>query len=51
VAPNEPPPPALFSTTIVCPSAGEMRSATTRAMMSVVPPGANGTTSFTGLLG
>ena len=27
------------------------RSATTRATMSVVPPGANGTTSRTGLVG
>jgi len=50
-APIEPPPPLLFSTTSVCPSATFARSATTRATMSVVPPGANGTISRTGLAG
>jgi len=43
VAPITPPPPALFSTTTLCPSDLPSGSDITRAMMSVVPPGANGT--------
>jgi len=46
-----PPPPPRFSTTTDCPSARDSGSAMTRAMMSVVPPAANGTSSLTGLLG
>ena len=38
-----PPPPALLTTTTVCPNALPKGSAMVRAMMSVVPPGANGT--------
>ena len=51
VAPITPPPPALFSTTTGWPRALLNGSAITRAMMSVVPPGANGTCSLIGLLG
>src|SRR6478672_12266104 len=50
-APTTPPPPALFSTTTGWPSALASGSAMTRATMSVVPPGAKGTTSLIGLLG
>ena len=50
-APIEPPPPALFSTSTCWPKAPPSFSATMRATMSVVPPGANGTTSRTGLDG
>jgi hypothetical protein len=50
-APMMPPPPALFSTTTVWPSTAPSFSASVRATMSVVPPGAKGTTSRTGLLG
>jgi len=47
----EPPPPPLFSTTRVWPSAWPAFSAMTRAMMSVVPPAAKGTIRRTGLAG
>jgi hypothetical protein len=50
-APTEPPPPALFSTTTCCPRLAPMAGATMRATMSVVPPGAKGTISRTGLVG
>jgi hypothetical protein len=43
--------PALFSTTIGCPSRLRSASATTRPLVSVTPPGANGTTSGSGLSG
>ena len=43
-----PPAPDRFSTTTGCPSDLPRPSATTREMMSVVVPGPNGTTSFTG---
>ena len=43
LAPITPPPPALFTTTTVCPKALPRGSAIVRAMMSVVPPGAKGT--------
>ena len=43
VAPTEPPWPGLLSTTMVWPSAAPSFSPTTRARMSVVPPGAKGT--------
>ena len=49
--PITPPAPARFSTTTVWPSAGCSFSAITRAMMSVVPPGGNGTTIRTGRFG
>jgi hypothetical protein len=51
VAPTTPPPPALFSTITLWPRALPSGSEITRAMMSVVPPGAKGTVSFTTLLG
>ena len=51
LAPTTPPPPALFSITTLWPSARPRGSEMTRAMMSVVPPGANGTCSLTTLLG
>src|SRR5687767_14190029 len=43
--------PALFSTTTGCPSRFESASATTRPLVSVTPPGANGTTSRIGRSG
>ena len=43
VAPTEPPWPGLLSTTMGWPSAAPSFSPTTRARMSVVPPGAKGT--------
>src|ERR1700704_1946267 len=43
--------PALFSTTTGWPSRGASFSATTRAMASVPPPAANGTTRVTARLG
>ena len=51
LAPTMPPPPALFSTITFWPRALPRGSAITRAMMSVVPPGANGTCSLITLLG
>src|SRR5579862_7767592 len=51
VAPITPPAPARFSTTIGCPKAAWTFALVTRATMSVVPPGAKGTTSLTGRLG
>jgi hypothetical protein len=45
------PPPGLYSVTTGCFQAACRRSATMRAMVSVGPPGAKGTISFTGLLG
>ena len=50
-APTTPPPPALFSTTTGWPSTLLNGSAITRAMMSVVPPGAKGTCSLIDLVG
>ena len=43
-----PPAPPTFSTTIGWPSDARMPSATMRAMMSVIPPGGNGTIMVTG---
>jgi len=51
LAPITPPPPALFSTITLWPIALPSGSAIVRATMSVVPPGANGTTSLTILFG
>jgi hypothetical protein len=51
LAPITPPPPALFSTITLCPMAFPRGSEITRATMSVVPPGAKGTTSLTTLVG
>jgi hypothetical protein len=51
LAPTTPPPPALFSTITFWPRFLPRGSEMTRAMMSVVPPGANGTCSFTTLVG
>src|SRR4051812_32005033 len=45
------PAPGLLSTITGCPSACVMPVPSARAMASVPPPGANGTTSFTGLSG
>src|SRR5574341_754003 len=50
-APMVPPPPARLSTTTVCPKASLSFCPMLRAMMSVPPPGANGTTSLTGRTG
>src|SRR5258708_30050021 len=50
-APTPPPAPGLFSTTIGCPSAVDSFSPIVRARMSVVPPGANGTTHLIGFDG
>ena len=44
-------PPARLSTTTDCPHISFSFCASTRAMMSVLPPAANGTTSRTGLAG
>src|SRR5215468_8022376 len=46
-----PPAPGLFSTMTCCPSVVASRCATKRPITSVGPPGENGTTIFTGLLG
>src|SRR6476620_2303666 len=46
-----PPAPPLFSTTNCCGNAWLSAAAVARARMSVVPPGAKGTTIFTGLAG
>ncbi len=46
-----PPAPAWFSTTTGWPSGARIASATTRAMTSVEPPGANGTIKVTGRAG
>ena len=46
--PVVPPAPATFSTTNCWPSAFEKYSPVMRAMMSVGPPAANGTTIVTG---
>src|SRR2546421_4017556 len=43
--------PALFSTTIGCPSRFDSASAITRPVVSVTPPGANGTTRRMGFSG
>src|SRR3989442_4381466 len=50
-APMLPPAPARFSTTNCWPKALESSGAIARARMSVVPPGAKGTTILTGLVG
>src|SRR5687768_8813901 len=44
-------PPALFSTYTLCPSCVVSSCATERAMISEVPPGANGTTKRIGFVG
>ena len=49
--PITPPAPLRFSTTKGWPSVDWRRSAITRAMMSVVPPGGKGTSIFTCLVG
>jgi hypothetical protein len=49
--PITPAPPVRFSTTVGCPNAGPTACATMRATVSVLPPGANGTTKVTGLDG
>jgi len=46
-----PPPPALLSMTIGCPSAFEALSAIARMEISVDPPAGHGTISVTGLVG
>src|SRR5262249_5865130 len=46
-----PPPPGRFSTTTDWPSASPILSATARATIEVLPPGANETTSVIGRLG
>src|SRR3982075_4268134 len=46
-----PPAPARFSTTNGCPNSCDSACAKGRATISVVPPGAKGTISVTGLLG
>ena len=46
-----PPAPATFSTTMVCPSVRDMRSASMRAMVSVGPPAAKGTMRVMGFVG
>ena len=51
LAPMLPPAPARFSTTTCCPSRFERCSAISLAVMSVLPPGAYGTTSVIGLFG
>jgi hypothetical protein len=43
--------PGLFSTTIGCPRRRDSASATTRPLVSVTPPAANGTTSRIGRSG
>ena len=43
--------PGLLSTTTACPSARDKGSAISRAVKSVVPPGALGTTMVMGLSG
>jgi len=45
------PPPARLLTTTVCPQLSEKRWAMSRAMLSVVPPATNGTTSSIGFFG
>src|SRR6476620_11229015 len=50
-APTPPPAPGLFSTMTGWPSAAVSFSPMVRARMSVVPPGANGTTHLMGLPG
>src|SRR2546425_10646403 len=47
----EPPAPARLSTITDCPRTLPRATGTGRATMSVFPPGANGTTRVTGLLG
>ena len=47
--PRLPVAPALFSTTMVAPSASAMRCDSRRARMSLVPPAALGTMIFTDL--
>ena len=51
LAPTMPPPPGLLVTITLWPSALPSGSEMTRATMSVVPPGANGTCSSTGRFG
>jgi hypothetical protein len=45
--PSVPDAPPLLSTIIVCPSAFPISFCNARAMMSVLPPGGNGTTMVT----
>jgi hypothetical protein len=45
------PAPPRLSMTICCPSISPIFGANTRAMMSVLPPGANGTIMRTGFAG
>jgi hypothetical protein len=49
--PSTPPWPGRLSTTTVWPVISDMRCPTTRAMMSLGPPGGNGTISRIGFLG
>src|SRR4051795_4057188 len=46
-----PPAPGLFSTTTDCPHTSCRRLETSRAVISVEPPGVNGTTTRTGFAG
>jgi hypothetical protein len=46
-----PPAPVAFSTMTGCPSEVRIRSPSTRAMVSVAPPAANGTTMVMGFVG
>jgi hypothetical protein len=50
-APMLPPAPALFSTTMGCPSSSVIRAPMMRATVSVGPPAANETTSRIGFEG
>src|SRR5882762_2888976 len=50
-APITPPAPPRFSTTTAWPHFCESFAATVRAVISVPPPGANGTTNVTGFAG
>ena len=50
-APMLPPPPGLFSTMTVWPSASDIRLASRRPIRLTVPPGANGTIMVMGLAG
>src|SRR5690349_6186273 len=50
-APIEPPAPERLSTMNCCPNSCASFAVSTRAMMSVLPPGANGTATRTGLSG
>src|SRR5215831_10351968 len=48
MVPSAPAAPPMFSTMTACPSSFLIASAVRRAMMSVLPPGANGTMSLIG---